>query len=165
MADKTTYELISLTRSDIRGIDPEIENFLVSVGYETDTSIDLGAWSPETAQLVYSIAPMVVVARKNKFDVIGSGRAWCLAQELFASGQKFPALCLTAKRIDTRTKLQFVAAEMFGLAAEYRTRRHIPKRLMALWEQLNAQKIPTILGVGSQAFSQGTGYSLESLKE
>lgn len=158
------FETILITLSDVRGIDPDIKKFLDSFAYVPDVSIDIDAWHSISAKMLYCRLPMFVVRRKDgKFDVIGDGRTLLLAELLFKDSESFPALCLMAKRITIETKLTLLATEAYGLAALYRTRRHLPKRSLALWAALNARGVPTIMGVGPKAFSQGSGYSLASL--
>ena len=158
------FETIPITLSKVRGIDSEIKKVLDSLAYVPDFSIDTDAWHNISAKMLYYRLPMFVVRRKDeKFDVVGDGRTLLLAQILFKEGETFPALCLTGKRISIETKLTLLATEAFGLASLYRTRRHLPKRSLALWEALNSRGILTIMGDGPKAFSHGSGYSLSSL--
>lgn len=158
------FETIQITLPDVRGIDSDIKKFLDSLAYVPDISIDTDAWHIISAKMLYYRLPMFVIRRKEeKFDVVGDGRALLLAQILFKEGETFPALCLTAKRISVETKLTLMATEAFGLASLYRTRRHLPKRSLELWEALNSRGVPTIMGDGPKAFSHGSGYSLSSL--
>lgn len=164
------FNTIEITLDKIRGLDPEIQKFLDTLAYVPDLGIDLAAWSPTSARLIYCRLPMFVVRRKSrdvqqpdKFDVIGDGRTLLLAQKIFAPDIPFPVNCLTAKRLDTEIKLTLLATEIYGLTPLYRTRRNLPKRSMSIWESLKASGVATIQGDGPKAFSRGSGYSLASL--
>lgn len=155
--------LISVPLNSITGLDKTVAEMLESEGYETDTALDLDAWDKNCARWIYFASPMIVAARKDGYEVVGTGRAWRLAIDLFETDENVPVMLLPSARLRKADKLCIVAAELFGLAAAHRTRRHIPRRMMGLWEKLKAEGVDSILGEGRTAFSRGSGYSLKAL--
>ncbi len=158
-------ELIQIRLSQIQGLDPEIAEFFMAENFNFETVTDFKIWSKDAARWSYQIAPMIVIKRKVGFEVLGSGRAWRVAQSVFETGDLVPALLLTdVKRIPTQVKFQIVAAELFGLCADFRTRPNLPSRLLDLWKQMNVKGVNSINGDDIKSFSRGTGYSLRALK-
>ncbi len=157
--------LVQVRLAQIRGLDPEIAEFFRLHDFNFETVNDFKIWSKESARWSYQIAPMVLIKRNEGFEVLGSGRAWRVAQTVFEPGDSIPALLLTdIKRIPTEVKLQIVAAELFGFCADFRTRPNLPAKLLQLWQQMNAKGVDSIAGKDIKAFSRGTGYSLRALK-
>ncbi len=148
---------------EINGQDVETSEFLQNLDFVPDLAIDPAAWNPEVLNFLYLSAPMLVIHRRDSYSYLGSGRAYALAKELYAPNDQVPVLLVGTKRLDRRTKLQILVGEMFGLHASYRTRRHLPKRLYAIWNQLLAEDIPVIPGNGPLAFSHAIGCSIKSL--
>ena len=158
-------ELIQVKLSTVLGLDPEISEFFQNQDFNFETVTDFKVWSKEAAKWSYQICPMILAKRRNGFEILGSGRTWRVAQSLFEPEEFVPALVLTGiKKIPTEVKFQVVAAELFALSSEFRTRPSLPAKLLNLWEQLNAKGVQTIAGGGAKAFSRGTGYSLKALK-
>ena len=164
-AGSYNLELIEVSLDEIRGLDPDVEQFLIKQDFNFQSAVDFKIWAPDAARLAYLIAPMVLIRRASGFDVLGSGRAWRIAQMVFDSNsKKLPALVLRdTKRISAGDKLQFVAVELFSFYADFRTRPHLPRKLLSAWKGLNEAGIQSIVGNDSQAFSRGTGFSLGSL--
>jgi hypothetical protein len=141
-----SVELAMIELGSIVGQDDDTQDFLATQGFVPDLTIEYAAWNPETLNFLYLSAPMVLIARADGYNYLGSGRAYALAQELYAPTDKVPALLIGAKRINRQTKLQYLAGELFGLHSAYRTRRHLPTRLYAIWNQLLAEAVPVIPG-------------------
>ena len=157
--------LVQVPLSQILGLDGEIAEFFREQDFNFETMTDFKIWSPESAWWAYQIAPMVLIKRNRGFDVLGTGRAWRVAQSVFQAGDSVPALLLTeVKRASTDVKFQIVAAELFGLCADFRTRPNLPTKLLNLWKQMHRKGIHSIVGDDIKAFSRGTGYSLRALK-
>lgn len=156
-------QLDYVTHNEIIGLDPGIAEFLDQVGFEPDHLLPLEHWDPITAYWTYLTNPMVVTPRKNGYCVLGSGRAWRQAEQLFEANEKFPVLILPARRLADELKLRILAADLFGHFAGHRTRPHLPKRMLSIWRAFNARRVPTIYGDDVKAFSRATGYSLSSL--
>jgi hypothetical protein len=157
--------LVQVPLSQILGLDPEIAEFFREHDFNFETVTDFNIWSPEAAWWSYQIAPMVLIKRRGGFEVLGTGRAWRVAQSVFQAGNSVPALVLTdVKRASTDVKFQIVAAELFGLCADFRTRPNLPAKLLKLWRQMNVKGVDSIVGDDIKAFSRGTGYSLRALK-
>jgi hypothetical protein len=158
-------KLIQVPLTQIMGLDPEIAEFFLAQDFNFETVIDFKVWSVEASIWSYQIAPMVLIERKGGFEVLGSGRALRVAQSVFGPADSVPALVLTGvKRISTEVKFQILAAELFGLSAEFRTRPNLPYKLLKLWKQMNAMGVHPIAGTDIKNFSRGTGYSLKALK-
>ncbi|MBK7002922.1 MAG: hypothetical protein IPH35_24175 [Rhodoferax sp.] len=160
---KLNLKYVSLRQ--ILGLDKEIGEFFEANDFNFETVIDFEAWSNDAAQWVYMCAPMLLVRRDQGFDVIGTGRTWRVAQQLFADDDAVPTLQFDSHRLSKQVKLQIVAAELFGLCSEFRTRPHVAARLMQLWQAMNDLQIPSITGSGAKAFARGTGYSLKPLQK
>lgn len=158
-------ELIEVSLEQIRGLDPDIQQFFSSQDFNFQSAVDFQIWSPEAARLAYLMTPMVLIQRSDGFDVLGSGRSWRIAQAVFETGSVVPALVLTdIKRLPVAEKLLFAAVELLGLFADFRTRPHLPSKLLDIWERLNAAGVKSIIGSDMKAFSRGTGFSLKSLE-
>ena len=106
---------------------------------------------------------MVLIARGNGFEYLGSGRAFQLAQEIFVKGESIPALLIKGTRIKRETKLQVLAADLFGFPALNRTRRFVPRTLYLIWKELGKAGVAAIVGATAKDFSRATGYSVKSL--
>lgn len=157
--------LVQVPLSQILRLDPEIEEFFRAQDFNFETVPDFKVWSKEAARWSYQIAPMILIQRKESFEVLGSGRAWRVAQSVFEPYESVPALVLKdVKRIPTAAKFQIVAAELFGLCADFRTRPNLPAKLLKLWRQMNVKGVDSIVGDDIKDFSRGTGYSLRALK-
>lgn len=157
--------LVQVPLSQILGLDGEIAEFFRQQDFNFETVTDFNIWSSESAWWAYQIAPMVLIKRHRGFDVLGTGRAWRVAQTVFEPGDSVPALVLTdVKRASTDVKFQIVASELFGLCADFRTRPNLPATLLKLWRQMNVKGVDSIVGDDIKAFSRGTGYSLRALK-
>lgn len=157
--------LIQVPLSQILGLDSEIADFFREQDFNFETVTDFNIWAAESAWWSYQIAPMVLIKRRGGFEVLGTGRAWRVAQSVFEAGDSVPALLLTeVKRASTDVKFQIVAAELFGLCADFRTRPNLPTKLLNLWKQMNSKGVHSIVGDDIKAFSRGTGYSLRALK-
>jgi len=158
-------ELVQVQLSEVWGLDTDINEFFRQQDFNFGTVTDFKVWSEEAARWSYQVAPMILIRRKNGFDVLGTGRAWGVAKSLFGRDDSIPALVLAnVKRVPTDVKFQIVAAELFALSADYRTRPNLPAALLNLWQQLNARGIRSMVGDDVRTFSQGTGYSLKALK-
>jgi len=159
-------ELITTPLDQVKGLDADTAELLNKLDFSWPNQVDDKSWSLATARLVYQIAPMVLISRKDGFEVLGSGRAWNLAKKLYGPTDSVPALLLSdKKKIPVADKLQFLAAELLGLSAEYRTRPKLPKRLKDVWNQINASAMNPIQGSDAKAFSRATGFSLKSVSE
>ena len=158
-------ELIEVSLAQIRGLDPDIQLFFGGENFNFQNAVDFKIWSPEAARLAYLMAPMILIKRSDGFDILGSGRSWRIAQSIFQADSNVPALVLAeTTRVAVADKLQFAAVELLGLYADFRTRPHLPAKLMNMWSKLNAMGVKSILGSEIKAFSRGTGFSMKSLE-
>ncbi len=80
MAD---LELAYVRHGDIIGLDPVVADFLHQVGFEPDDQLSVADWDPMAAEWIYFTSPVIVSPRKAGYCVLGSGRAWRLAEQLF----------------------------------------------------------------------------------
>jgi len=157
-------KLQQVRMDQISGLDPDIKQFFDDQNLNFQSLPDVNAWTAEAAWWSYTMAPMVLIQRKDGFDVLGSGRAWRVAQLLFQPDDTVGALVLSGvRRIATQTKLQILAAELFGLSADYRTRPKRPQKLRQLWQALVDKGVHCIVGDDIKDFSRATGYSLRAL--
>ena len=162
---RPSLSLIEIEMDQIVGIDTDTAQLLTNLDFIWPDQIDLTSWSTSCAILIYMMAPMCVISRKNGYDVLGSGRSWNLAKKLYRPSDKVPVLLLTGKkRVPVADKLQFLAAEIIGLTSEYRTRPNLPVNLKRIWDDLNAAHVKSIEGIDAKAFSRATGFSLKSLE-
>lgn len=160
----STFALIDVALNQINGLDADIEQLFNDLDFSLPAVTDFTSWNSAVARRTYQVAPMVLIQRKKGFDVLGSGRAWRLAQAVYVPTDIVPALVLSeAKRVPVAEKFELLAAELFGLYAVLRTRPNLPSKLMMVWERLNALGIASIQGSDAKAFARGTGFSLMSL--
>lgn len=163
MGTELRPELVLVRLAQIFGQEKESKAFLRKCEYETDTALDAESWNRETLQFLYLLSPMVLIARGNGFEYLGSGRAFQLAQEIFVKGESIPALLIKGTRIKRETKLQVLAADLFGFPALNRTRRFVPRTLYLIWKELGKAGVAAIVGATAKDFSRATGYSVKSL--
>jgi len=161
---KLKFSLDDISLADIEGIDLDIKELFDSFNLLLPTCINLKKWDKEIAKMTYRMAPMILIKRKKGYEVLGSGRAFQLAHELYEKSDKVPALVLNNfTHISLDTKLQIVASELFGLYSEYRTRPHFAENLKCIWEHLNKKGVCTIQGKTAKDFANGTGFSVKSV--
>ena len=155
-------ELLVIPRNQILGPEKGTSDFLSKAGFIPDLDLIQDAWDQETASYLFLWHSLVVVKRKAGFVYLGSGRMLRLAEEIPGREFALPAI-LIKNKLSRKTKLKLLAAELFGIHALAKTRRHLPNRMFELWKQFRDEGIETILGELPSDFALGSGYSLKAV--
>lgn len=146
-------------------MDSDVQELLERWGVIPDNPIHRTAWQRESLRGLCRISPMVAIKRKDGFHVLGSGRLLRLAQEVFVGDEELPILKVTATRVARQVKLDFLAIELFGYAALYRSRQEMPSHLFKLWRMLEAEGVFPITDRKAKAFALATGFSQASINK
>lgn len=158
-----SLSLIFVRLDQIDGPEKETEAFLKTIGFEVDVGLDWDRWQKASLPWLYLLSPMLLVRRGNGYRFLGSGRSSMLAHEIFGNEVEIPAFLIDSQRVPRETKLQILEKDLLCLPAIYRTRNHLPDRLLTIWTALNGQGTSSIMGSTLRDFSRATGFSLKAL--
>lgn len=149
----------------IEGVDPDIQKFLDRWGVLPDNPLDLGAWQAEPLRVLCRMMPLVVAKRAGGYQVVGSGRMLRFAQKTMSAHEEIDVLVIPSGRIRHEVKLQFLAIELLGFSAIFRTRRNMPEHLFQLSRMLSAEGVQLFADGSKKAFRQATGFSKATIAD
>lgn len=166
-------ERISVAFEEVQGLDAELAAFLAEHWSVSDHGIQVRYHDHTMLEMAYAINPMVVVQRKDRYDVLGSGRALWLAQQLYQPEDSITVLRIAGSRLRKAQKLQILAADLLIHHALTRTRPHLPHKLFSLHQAIAeagfvaiADPKPTDGGhkaANAKVFAIATGYSEDAV--
>lgn len=149
-------EHINISLSQVLGFDHEIFEFMEQHWTIPDFGFSTRHHNQTMLRLAYIMNPMVVIERKDGYYVIGEGRAYWLAQQLYQPDDLVLALLIKSGRLRKQQKLQILAADLIIYHALARTRPHLPHQLYYLCAAIAESGFIAIDGIDPETTSACT---------
>ena len=166
-------EHITLPFAEILGLDADLAAFMEQHWVVPDFGFAVRHHDRALLELAYAMNPMTVIRRKEGYDVLGAGRAYWLAQQLYGPEDAVVVLRIKSGRLRKAQKLQILAADLIIHHALARTRPHLPHQLYCLHQAIaeagfiaiaeTDPKTKTYGPASAKRFAIATGYSLDAV--
>jgi len=167
-------EHITISFAEVLGLDADLAAFMAQHWAVPDFGFAVRHHDRTMLEFAYAMSPMLVIQRKGGYDVLGVGRAYWLAQQLYGPEDSVVVLRVKSGRLRKEQKLQIVAADLIVHHALARTRPHLAHQLYCLHRAIAeagfipiAENDPETDAPGpasAQRFAVATGYSLDAVR-
>jgi len=157
------FEYTHVLRSEIIGMDSDVEALEKSIRHLalSRTELNREQFRAGILEIAYARAPALLIKRSNGYFCVGNPLNLYLAETLFQSDEKVPALVFGKKRMEKREKLHIFAADLLIPHVLYRSRHGFPKALFDLCQKLHEMDASPLSEISAKNFSKATGFSVK----
>ncbi|AVR87159.1 hypothetical protein [Thauera aromatica] len=166
-------EHITIPFAEVLGLDADLAAFMAQHWAVPDYGFAVRHHDQTMLNFAYAMSPMMVIRRKDGYDVLGVGRAYWLAQQLYGPEDSVVVLRIKSGRLRKEQKLQILAADLIIHHALARTRPHLAHQLYCLHQAIaeagfiaiaeTDPKTKTCGPASAKRFAVATGYSLDAV--
>lgn len=166
-------EHVTIRFSEILGPDADLDALLDGQWAVSDFGFPINDHDRAMLKFAYTMNPMVVIRRRDGYDVLGAGRAYWLAQQLYQAEDDITVLRVTSGRLRKEQKLLVLAADLVVPHTLARTRPHLAHQLYLLHQAISQAGFTPItesepksgvrIPASAQGFAVATGYSLDAV--